>query len=116
MLFASFGQWFIWRSDLTTETEPKNFPHQMKFHRQAKKVSTEWTQGKFDFLLTFVYSSASQTFSDRVPFVGPVFFTVYHLENTLFQETSFYPIHFDQKFGKPDLTQMPHEQKGCEKL
>jgi len=23
---------------------------------------------------------------------------------------------FDQKFGKPDLTQMWHEQNGCEKL
>jgi len=33
---------------------------------------------------------------------GPYIFTAYHLENTLFQENSFYPISFDQKFGKPD--------------
>jgi len=46
----------------------------------------------------------------------PYIFTAYHLENTLFQENSFYPISFDQKFGKPDLTQMQHEQNGCEKL
>ena len=50
------------------------------------------------------------------PFVDPVFFTSYHLENTLFQENSFYPISFNQKFGKPDLTQMQHEQHGCEKF
>ena len=43
--------------------------------------------------------SGSQTFSDRVPFVGPArTVTTYHLE----------------KFGKPELTQMQHEQNGCE--
>jgi len=47
---------------------------------------------------------------------GPYIFTAYHHENTLLQENSFYPISFDQKFGKPDLTQMRHEQNGCEKL
>jgi len=43
-------------------------------------------------------------------------FTAHHFENTLLQENSIYPISLDQKFGKPDLTQMRHEQHGCEKL
>jgi len=47
---------------------------------------------------------------------GPYIFTAYHLEDTFFQENSFYPISFDQKFSKPDLTQIRHEQNACEKL
>jgi len=35
---------------------------------------------------------------------------------TLFQEKSMCQISFDQKFRKPGLTQMQHEQNGCEKL
>ena len=58
------------------------------------------------------YISGSQTFSDRVPFVGPILSP----RTTLFQENSIYPISFDQKFGKADLTQMRHEQNVCEKL
>ena len=37
---------------------------------------------------------------------GLCIFTAYHLANTLFQENSIYPTSLDQKFGKPDLTQM----------
>jgi len=33
---------------------------------------------------------------------GSSIFTTYHLENTLLQEDSVYPISFDQTFGKPD--------------
>ena len=47
---------------------------------------------------------------------GLCIFTAYHLENTLFQENSIYPMSFDQRFGKPDFTQMRHGQQGCEKL
>jgi len=47
---------------------------------------------------------------------GPCIFTAYHFENTLFQENSIYPIWLDKKFGKPALTQMPHEEQDCDKL
>jgi len=47
---------------------------------------------------------------------GPCIFTAYHLENILLQENSLYPISFDQKFEKPDLPQMLHEQNGTEEL
>ena len=49
-------------------------------------------------------------------YLWALIFAAYHLENTLFQKNSFSAISFDQKFGKPDLTQMRHEQNGCEKL
>jgi len=35
---------------------------------------------------------------------------------TLFQENAICQISLDQKLGKPELTQMQHEQNGCEKL
>jgi len=44
------------------------------------------------------------TFSDRVPFVGPVLSP----RTTLFQENSISPIWFDQKCGKSELAQMRH--------
>ena len=58
------------------------------------------------------YSSGSQTFSDRVPFVAPVLSS----RTTLFQEKSMCQISFDQKSGKPELTQMQRAQNGCEKF
>ena len=58
------------------------------------------------------YSSGSQTFSDRVPFVTPVLLS----RTTLFQEKSMCQISFDQKSGKPELTQMQREKNGCEKF
>ena len=61
--------------------------------------------------LSFSFSGY-QTFSDRVPFVGPVL----SARNTLFQENSIFQILFDQKFGKPELTQFRHEQNVCENL
>ena len=54
----------------------------------------------------------SQTFTDRLQFVGPVLSP----RSNLFQENSIFQTSFDQKFGKPGLTQMRHEQNGCEKL
>jgi len=59
-----------------------------------------------------LYTSGSQTFSHRVPFVGPVLSP----RTTFLQENSIYQISFDQKFGKPKPTQMRHEDNGCEKL
>jgi len=57
-------------------------------------------------------TSGSQTFSHHVPFVGPILSP----RTTLLQENSICQISFDQKFGKPELTQMRHEDNGCEKL
>jgi len=63
--------------------------------------------------IIFVKTSNSQTFSDRA----------YHLwyrtlspRTTLFQENSIHQKLFDQTIGKPELTQMRHEENGCEKL
>jgi len=53
--------------------------------------------------------SGSQSFSDRVPFVCPVLSS----RTPLFQEKSMCQISFDQKSGKPELTQMQREQNGC---
>jgi len=58
------------------------------------------------------YSSGSQNFSDGVPFVAAVLSS----RTTLFQEKSMCQISFDQKSGKPELTQMQREQNGCEKF
>ena len=50
-----------------------------------------------------VCSDGSQTFSDRIPFAGPVL----SARNTLFQEKSTFQILFDQKFGNNfDLNKM----------
>jgi len=51
-------------------------------------------------------NNGSQTFSDGIPFVGPVLPAC----STLFHETSFYQISFDHKFGRPNLTQTQHER------
>ena len=58
------------------------------------------------------YCSGSQTFSDRVPFVAPELTS----RTTLFQEKPMCQISFDQKSGKPELTQMQRKQNGCEKF
>ena len=57
-------------------------------------------------------SSSSQTFSHRVPFVV----LLLSPRTTFLQKNSIYQISFDQKFGEPELTQMRHEENGCEKL
>jgi len=62
--------------------------------------------------ISSAYVSGTLTFSDRVPFVGSVLSAC----TTLFQENSIYHISLDRKFGKPELTQMRHEQNYCEKL
>ena len=59
-----------------------------------------------------IYRSGSQTFSHHVPFVSPVLSP----RTTLLQENSINQILFDLKFGKPELTQMWHEDNGCGKL
>jgi len=51
------------------------------------------------------YASGSPTFSDREPFMG----LVLSPHTSLFQQKSMCQISFDQKFGKPELTQMQHE-------
>ena len=56
--------------------------------------------------------SGFQTFPHRVPFVGAVLSP----RTQLFRENPIYQILFDQRFGKLELTQMRHEQNGCEKL
>jgi len=60
----------------------------------------------------YTYTSGSQTFSDRVPFVCPVLSSC----TTLFQKKPMCQISVDQKSGKPELTQMQREQNGCEKF
>ena len=60
----------------------------------------------------FCYTIGSKSFSDHVPFVGPVLSTC----TTLFQVKSMCQISFDQKFGKSELTQMQHEENGCDKV
>jgi len=60
-----------------------------------------------------LYHSGPNFFWSRT-ICGLCIFTTYSLESTLFQENSIYPTSFDQKFGKPDLTQMQQEQHGCE--
>jgi len=45
-------------------------------------------------------------FPDRAPFVGPGL----SARTTLLQENSIFQILFDQKCGKPELTQFRHEQ------
>jgi len=50
-----------------------------------------------------MYTSGSQTFSHRVPFVGPTLSP----GTTLLQESSIYQISCDQNFGKPELIHMP---------
>jgi len=59
-----------------------------------------------------LWASGSQTFSNHVPFVGPILSP----RTTFLQENSIYQILFDHKFGKPELAQMRHEDNGCEKL
>jgi len=54
----------------------------------------------------------SQSFSVRVLFLGPVLWP----RATLFKENPIYQTSYDQKFGKPELRQMRHEQNGREKL
>jgi len=61
--------------------------------------------------LRILYASGSQTFSHHEPFVGPILSP----RTTLLQENSIYQISFDQKFGKPELTQMRREDNGSEK-
>ena len=62
----------------------------------------------------FSFNSGSQTFSDRLLFVG----RVVSPRSTLIEENPIYQnkISFDQKYGKPELTQTRHEQNSCEKL
>jgi len=63
-------------------------------------------------VLSTIYISGSQTFSHHIPFVV----LVLSPRTTFLQENSIYQISFDQKFGKPELAQMRHEDNGCEKL
>jgi len=58
-----------------------------------------------------------------MPVVLKRFLIAYHFcvpvmssRTTLFQEKSMCQIPFDQKSGKPELTQMQREQNGCEKF
>ena len=59
-----------------------------------------------------LYCSGSQTFSDRVPSVGPILLP----RTTLSQENSIYQMSFNQKFWKQKLTPIQHEQNRVEKI
>ena len=61
----------------------------------------------------FVQESGFQTISDGEPFVNqPHTVTTYHLV----PGKLVYQMSFDQNFGKPEQTQIRHEQNGCKKL
>jgi len=109
--------WNVYRYGVQGRRKPFQHPRRDPLSAPPRALMTSFFFNLFNPPWQDLFAKLTFSLHQRFPnffwsrtICGPKIFTVYHLENALFQENSFYPISFDQKFGKPDLTQMRHEQ------